>query len=476
MFTLRLTGAITALLLSLPASAQFSDEWEFRSPRFKFEQSLSLYGQPITGLPSFQSRTDASAEFSVSNYTWTALATPWVWTQLPYAAGGSDQEYRAFFEMKEAWVEVANPAWDLRAGFQILAWGTADRVNPTDLINPRDYYDPLDSRKLPVVAARLQIHPVSLEGWNLQLVGLPFFRESRLPIELPDNGTAPMSLDSSRWLLPLPGSVSVSGTPTPLEYELAPATFPVTWGAGARLSASGLGGWDFSVSAYTGVEDLPRFGITGKGSTGPGLPITVTLHPSYHRFSMFGFDAAGSLSLGDETVGLRIEGAYVKRSNNRVEGLALEPSLTAAQREELRGDLTKDDFFHVVAGMDYTYPRPVFGTVLYGNLQYVHYERLELSEAVPGATVVEGLPNALPWDRSLTLYLESRFDSRFRVSNTLIASVLNRDGLVSPAFHAQWSDSLSTKIAGEVFYGPSNGFFGQFGDNSRVTLSGTFVF
>ena len=36
------------------------------------------------------------------------------------------------------------PSLDLRIGKQRIAWGTADRLNPTDNLNPDDFSDPLD--------------------------------------------------------------------------------------------------------------------------------------------------------------------------------------------------------------------------------------------------------------------------------------------------------------------------------------------
>ena len=42
---------------------------------------------------------------------------------------------------------------DFSAGKQRIAWGTADKLNPTDLLNADDYSDPFDfGEKIPTVA------------------------------------------------------------------------------------------------------------------------------------------------------------------------------------------------------------------------------------------------------------------------------------------------------------------------------------
>lgn len=41
--------------------------------------------------------------------------------------------------LREGYVEWESGDWSLRVGRQILAWGRADRINPTDTLSPRDF-------------------------------------------------------------------------------------------------------------------------------------------------------------------------------------------------------------------------------------------------------------------------------------------------------------------------------------------------
>ena len=52
--------------------------------------------------------------------------------------------YPTFLDIREAYLDVYGFMWDnvdLRIGKQRIAWGKADRLNPTDNLNPYDFSD-----------------------------------------------------------------------------------------------------------------------------------------------------------------------------------------------------------------------------------------------------------------------------------------------------------------------------------------------
>ncbi len=55
------------------------------------------------------------------------------WARSDNVFKGTDKKYL----MREAYVDYALDSWDFRVGRQIVAWGRADRVNPTDNLTPR---------------------------------------------------------------------------------------------------------------------------------------------------------------------------------------------------------------------------------------------------------------------------------------------------------------------------------------------------
>lgn len=466
-------GAAVAVLVATTAPALAQEEdlaspWELTTPNGKVSQSFSLFTQKVRGMPGYQERVDFELEETLTNNTLTFRAIPWVYARIPEATAGDKRRARAFVELKEGWAELATSAVDLRVGNQIFAWGAADQVNPTDVWNPRDLYDPFQNTKLPITALRMNLHPPQTEAFALELIFTPFFRESRLPFELPEGGTHDLNPNDSRWLMPLPTRVSVDGLSAPLQYRVSAPTYPRSWQLGARLKALSFGGWDFSVMGFNGVETTPRFAITRRGQPNdPALPLTLTLHPSFHRQTVLGFDGTGSVALGDMEFGTRFEAAYLKRDNSRAKTAPV----------ELQADLTREDDLHAVAGVDYTFKRLVLGTVLYVNFMYVHYQNLGTQEHAPGQLVARGLPNLQPWDDNLVLYWENRIGSDLKFSNTALLSLDHRDGIVSPALHYGWTDNLKTSLGYDYFYGNKvGGFFSQFRDNRRLTISASYAF
>lgn len=467
LFTL-LWGCL-ALLASNAGAAEGApvSNWDLARPAGKVSHAFSLFTERLNGLPTYQERLDLEVEETLTNNTFTLRATPWAWVRVPEAVGADRRSSRAYFEMKEGWAELATSALDVRVGNQIFAWGAADQINPTDVWNPRDLYDPFQNTKLPITALRVNVHPPQTERLALEVIYTPFFRESRTPLAIPQSGTRDLSLSDSRWL-PLPSRVVVDGLSAPLQYKVTEATYPNTWQLGGRLKLMRMGGWDFSAMGYSGVETFPRWAITRRGSPNdPALPLTLTLHPSFHRQMVYGLDGAGSLALGDMELGARFESAYFHRDNSRAE--------TAPA--EYRTDLTYDDDVQAVAGIDYTFKRMILGTVLYMNLSYVHYQNLGTTEHAAGQLAARGLPNLHPWDDNLVLYWEHRMGDAWKLGTAAIGSFKYRDGLLSPTLHYSLSDNFKLALGADLFLGNSDdGFFSQFRDNRRATFNASYSF
>lgn len=52
----------------------------------------------------------------------------------------------------------------------------------------------------------------------------------------------------------------------------------------------------------------------------------------------------------------------------------------------------------------------------------------------------------------------------------LIANTRNGDGLIRPKISYDWRDNIKIWFGADIFYGDSNGIYGQFGQNDRVGL------
>jgi hypothetical protein len=175
--------------------------------------------------------------------------------KIPHADGFAEARVRTglqgdqqttFLDLREAYVNAYAGPVDLRLGQQIIVWGRADALNPTNNLTPVDFRirSPIeDDIRLGNVGARgfLRLAPFRLEGvWMpiylptlLPPVGLPPFVSEgptaipapelanglyagRLHLELP---AVEMSLSYLRGYAPLPGlkmsSLTLTGTANP---------------------------------------------------------------------------------------------------------------------------------------------------------------------------------------------------------------------------------------------------------------------
>jgi hypothetical protein len=191
-----------------------------------------------------------------------------------------DDLKRNYFNFTEAFLDIYFADFDLRLGKQIVTWGKADVFNPTNNINPTDYSNLADDETIGVVAANMTYY---WNDWSLQIVGVPGYTPTRLP----PTGT--------RFGLIPPDRIAVIEDPSlpvalevPIEDPELPSNTIDNSQYGLRLKTT-YEGWDFSVSFYDGVNDLPVPSV--KYMDAP-FPIPEAIVPVYHRFRAVGGDFA----------------------------------------------------------------------------------------------------------------------------------------------------------------------------------------
>jgi hypothetical protein len=153
----------------------------------------------------------------------------------------------------------------LDLGKQLIRWGKADILNPTDRFAPRDFLEVTDDEFLAVVAARGQYER---GPHTIDLVWAPTFTPSRTP------------LIGRRWAPLQPQTVGAAGF-----LELDPV-FPKGSQYGARWNVLGPG-FEFSLSYFDGLNHLPQFTAIPLS----GQPL-VALRRTYAPLRMGGVDAA----------------------------------------------------------------------------------------------------------------------------------------------------------------------------------------
>ncbi len=165
---------------------------------------------------------------------------------------------------------------DLRIGKQIVAWGRADGINPTDNLTPRDYVVLLpfdDDQRFGTTALKLDTY-LSSEH-TLTVFATPFFEPSKVALPA--------------------GSIKTRPAQTLSNSEL-----------GLKLNKVG-GDSDWSISYFRGFSLLPDARvIIGSSAVGPGLEF------HYDRISVLGADFARNYG----RFGFRGELAYVDTADD----------------------------------------------------------------------------------------------------------------------------------------------------------------
>jgi len=96
---------------------------------------------------------------------------------IEYRWSGEDTQ----FDLREAYL-VWYPSWgELKIGKQIHAWGAVDGNNPTDNLNPYDYYFmflPGTERKIGTLSGSLKYY---WNDWQLEAVVIPEHIPNRYP-------------------------------------------------------------------------------------------------------------------------------------------------------------------------------------------------------------------------------------------------------------------------------------------------------
>ncbi len=253
-------------------------------------------------------------------------------------------------DVREAYLDVYDflmSNLDLRAGKQIIVWGTADKINPTSNLSPYNYEDILDfGKKEGITAIKL-----TYSGDNFAVEGdfVPRFRPAILPEgdylnTFMQNGTFQsrrVNIVNSNTFLIMPKSDIKESSEV-----------------GIRLSTT-VWKFDLSLSYFNGLLGLPfakSVHLVPLDTLG-NMNLNTTL--SFSRSHVIGTDFSTSLF----GIGFWGEGAlYIP--HEFVMELSY-PTYTGMVREY--DTILKDPFFKYVLGADYHFKHNY-----YLNVQYVH--------------------------------------------------------------------------------------------------------
>ena len=403
--------AILALLLSPALSiAQTSAETPFRG----FGLSGSLRGSYWS---SSRELDDRQHFFGSALWLKAAprlgerlsiLAEGWVRNEELFHEGATDGELR------EAYLETGWGPLDLRVGKQIVAWGRADRINPTDNLSPRDFTllvpDDDDQRPgTPAVKATYHLPWVSVTA-----LWLPKFEPHTIPLE------------------------QVSGVTL---IERVPDQTVGQWAL--KLEQTG-GAVDWSLSYFDGFDPVPDFAIDRITLTSLDLVL------KHNRIRVIGADAATTL------------GRY---------GLRGEAAFTFTEDPDGTNPRVKNPFFFMVVGRDRT-----FFEYLNVNLQYLfryvvrHRSPVDVPDGVARGVATEEALVANELDEiqhGASLRISQKWlNETLEAEVGSIVTFTRLDFAVRPKVTYSVTDRWKVVVGGDIFRGERRSFFGRLRDNS----------
>lgn len=259
-------------------------------------------------------------------------------------------------EVREAYVQLfgfLSKNLDVKIGRQRIAWGTADKLNPTDNLNPYDLEDVLDfGRHRGSDAISFEYYFNS--DFNLQGVFIPFFQPANMPVGIFANALTPS--------MEMPMGMTLKGfndTIAMPKYNLAESTT-----VGLKFKGFAVG-FDFSLSYVWGRDGMPMSTYNTFIPVDLTGGININSELSFNRTHIFGADIAGSIG----GVGVWAEAAAFLPDNevimtNDLSALYPDSPVPITQDSVI---LEKEVYVKFVVGMDYNFAN---GTYL--NVQYLH--------------------------------------------------------------------------------------------------------
>lgn len=320
--------------------------------------------------------------------------------------------------LREGYIGFSSGAADFRIGKQIIAWGRADQLNPTDNLSPRDNTlfipEPDDQRQGTVAAKGTYNFSGNFSGLAATAVWLPRFRPTTQPIA------------------PAAGTIYNESIPNGNQFAL-------------KLEQTGQA-VDWSLSYFRGFDLAPDIDIQS------ALPGALNLSLQHHRIRVLGADAA------------TVTGRY---------GLRAEAAYTWTEDAAGSDPFVKNPFFYGVVGADRTF-------LEYFNINLQYFAR-QISGFSDPNSIANPLTRTIAVQQSILSNQQDAFQQgmSLRISDkwlneTLeaeLAAVYNftrRDYLLRPKLGYAFNDHWKGAAGAILFRGNDSTFFGLLQNRSAV--------
>lgn len=300
-------------------------------------------------------------------------------------------------EFREGYLNYSGEDVDLRVGRQIINWGRADGINPTDNITPQNFglLTSDDSKqKSGVTSTSLSVYK---SDFRIHLLWLPEFRAHKIPMPLENyNETYPKKLLEQ------------------FAFKLEKTAGDIDW----------------SFSYFDGFDRYPSLGVKDI---------------SYNRIKVIGFDGATAV----ESFGLRIESAYTftqdESGTNPLEKNPLLFSVFGVDRH----------FFEKLYVNVQYLNRTTIGFRDYKQNQNPILQTLEKEQSI-FANQYERVLHGLTARISRKWY-----DNNLETELSFLGWLNHGDYLLKPKLTYIFSDSLKGALGADLYRGSKNTFLGR---------------
>jgi hypothetical protein len=339
--------------------------------------------------------------------------------------------------LREGYLEFEQGLVRARAGRQIITWGRADRINPTDNLSPRDFTflsqeDEEQRNGLNAVVIDAKVGG----AWSVSGVYVPRFEPHVVPAGL------------------LPRGVIFAARPAKPEVAL-------------KLDRAGTD-IDFSLSYYRGFDRFLRYVLVAPAQSEVSLSPASLLPPivraSFNRQQTFGADVAFNV------------GKFAIRAEVATSRYSAADPLPTTQTEPARA------INRAVVGID----RTVFDTANL-NLQVfsIHRGGYTNARALDVPVNLRRLSDGLArlnneYGRSetgATLRISDRFlNEQLRLELSAIYDVSKRSYLLRPRVTYSFSDAIRVSVGADYFQGRGQSFFGARIKNNLAYMELAWIF
>lgn len=331
-------------------------------------------------------------------------------------------------ELRDFYVEWNVGNSQLRLGKQQVVWGTLDGVKVLDTMNPQSFREfilaDFEDSRINLWSAYLDTR---LGDWRAELVWTP----DTTGHDIPESG-AWFEFQAPRFRYG-----AQPGSPLPEITTDLPSSVTQDATYGLRLSRQ-FGNFDLRLQAQSGLDYEP-LGRIRAGESG------VILEQYYERREVLGMSFEGTV------------GGVVLRGET-----AFQPDRDFNTRTDQGLGSNEADQWTAALAVDIDGPWNTFI-----NAQYVYDSVFNESESLV---------------RPSNDHIGTVFVRRSFAYDALIAELRwygtfdEGDGLGRARLSWIVSDDISIDLSGDVFWGTSNGLFGQFADRDRATITISFTF